>query len=559
MLGGAPARAASPHPRVGPFEELEEATIAELQAGMAAGDFSALDLVNMYLDRIEAIDVDGPALNSIIEVNPDARRLAAQRDSERAAGDVRGPLHGIPFVIKDNIDSGDQMMTTAGSLALVGAPARLDARALWKLRRAGAVLLGKAGLSEWANFRGFDSSSGWSARGGQVRNPYIVDRNPCGSSSGSAAAVSANLAAFALGTETDGSVVCPASACGVVGIKPTVGLVSRSGVVPIAAAQDTIGPMGRTVADAAAVLGAMTGGDLADPATFPSGGNFFKDYTQFLDPNGLAGARIGVLRGGILGGSAEAEAVYEQALEAMSNAGATLVDPADPPSTAEFHNDISELIVLIFEFKRDLNAYLATRTGVPVSTMADVIQFNLDHAAEELLYFGQEWFLLSEFELFTEAEYQQALETGPRLAGRDGIDAILDGEGLDALVAFTNSPAWPNDLINGDHFLTASSHWAAVSGYANITVPGGFSFGLPVGINFIGRRWSEPTLIKLASGFEAATQARMAPQFLPTHELPVGELDLNAHRLAASARRLERLLRAKPMAAKVLERRPRFL
>ncbi|HSL81302.1 MAG TPA: amidase, partial [Thermoanaerobaculia bacterium] len=513
-----------------------------------------------YLERIEALDVNGPALNSIIELNPDARRLAERADAQRAAGDVKGPLHGIPFVIKDNIDTGDRMQTTAGSLALVGAPAHRDARAIWKLRRAGAVLLGKAGLSEWANFRGFNSSSGWSARGGQVRNPFILDRNPCGSSSGSAAAVSANLAAFALGTETDGSVVCPSQACGVVGIKPTVGAVTRSGVVPIAAAQDTIGPMGRTVADAAAALGPMTGGDARDPATFASGGHVFDDYTQFLDPNGLAGARIGVLRAGILGGSAEAEAVYEQALADMEAAGATLVDPADPPSTNAFNNDISELIVLIFEFKRDLNAYLATRTGVPVSTMADVIQFNIDHADEELLYFGQEWFLLSQAEIFTEAEYMQALATGPRLAGTDGIDAALAANDLDALVAFTGSPAWPIDLINGDHFLTASSHWAAVSGYANITVPGGFSFGLPVGINFIGGRWSEPTLIKLASGFEAATQHRVAPQFLPTHELPDGDLELlRAHRLEESAERLERLLRHKPLAAKVLQHRPRFL
>ena len=558
-LHGAPARAASAVPRLGPHEELEEATIAELQALMADGDVSAVDLVDMYFDRIEAIDVEGPALNSIIELNPDARRLARHRDVERAAGRLRGPLHGIPFVVKDNIDSSDRMMTTAGSLALVGASARFDARALWKLRRAGAILLGKAGLSEWANFRGFDSSSGWGARGGQVRNPYIVDRNPCGSSSGSAAAVSANLAAFALGTETDGSVVCPSSACGVVGIKPTVGLISRTGVVPIAHSQDTIGPMGRTVADAAAALGPMTGGDLSDPATFPSGGNFFKDYTQFLDPNGLAGARIGVLRAGIIGFSTEAAIIYEQALQTMADAGAILVDPADPPTTNEFNNDSSEIIVLIYEFKRDLNAYLANRTGVPVSNLLDVIQFNLAHADQELLYFGQEFLELAELEIFSDAEYQQALATGPRLAGPDGIDAILDAEGLDALVAFTGSPAWPIDLINGDHFLTASSHWAAVSGYANITVPGGFSFGLPVGINFIGRRWSEPTLIKLASGFEAVTQTRTTPQFLPTHELPDGDLDLKSRSLAESAARLELLLRHKPLGAKVLERRMRFL
>jgi len=560
-LGSQPARAQNLVPFLGPHEELEEATIADLQAAMESGDLSAVDLVDMYLDRIEAIDVDGPALNSIIEVNPDARRLAERADQQRAAGNVKGPLHGIPFVIKDNIDTGDEMQTAAGSLALVGTPAHRDARAVWKLRRAGAVLLGKCGLSEWANFRGFDSTSGWSGRGGQVRNPFILDRNPCGSSSGSAAAVSANLAAFALGSETDGSVVCPSSACGVVGIKPTIGVISRSGVVPIAHSQDTIGVHGRTVADAAAALGPMTGGDARDPATFASGGHVFDDYTQFLDPDGLAGTRIGVLRAGIIGFSTEAAIIYEQALADIEAAGATLVDPADPPTTDEFNNDSSEIIVLIYEFKRDLNAYLATRTGVPVSSLADVIQFNLDHADEELIYFGQEFLELAELEIFSEAEYMQALATGPRLAGPDGIDAALAANDLNALVAFTGSPAWPIDLVNGDHFLTASSHWAAVSGYANITVPGGFSFGLPVGINFIGGRWSEPTLIKLASGFEAATQHRLAPPFLPTHELPDGDLNLQARRqrLVNNFERLERLLRHRPLTSKVLAHRPRFL
>lgn len=557
-LQGSPARASVVH-RNGPHEEFEEATIAELQQLMESGELSAVDLVDMYLDRIEAIDVEGPALNSIIEINNRARRIAAQRDAERQAGQVRGPLHGIPFVVKDNIDSGDDMQTAAGSLALLGASAPQDARALWKLRRAGAVLLGKAGLSEWANFRGFDSSSGWSARGGQVRNPYLVDRNPCGSSSGSAASVSGNLAAFALGTETDGSVVCPASACGVVGIKPTVGLISRTGVVPIAAAQDTIGPHGRTVADAAATLGPMTGGDLSDPATFASGGNFFKDYTQFLAPDGLVGARIGVARNAIFGSSTESEVVFEAALQAMADAGATLVDPADIPTADQFAADPSETIILVFEFKRDLNAYLANRTGVPVSTMADVIQFNLDHADEELLYFGQEWFELAQAEIFTEEEYQQALETGPRLAGPEGIDAVMAEHDLDALVAYTGSPAWPIDLINGDHFLTASSPWAAVAGYPNVTVPGGFSFGLPVGINFFGGAWSEPTLIKIASGFEAVTQARRKPEFLATHELPDGELDIKAH-ARPTAERLERMLRRGGFESRMSTfRRPRYL
>lgn len=558
-LQGSPARA-SVAPRNGPHEELEEATVAELQQLMESGELSAVDLVDMYLDRIEAIDVEGPALNSVIEVNQRARGIAARRDAERQAGQVRGPLHGIPFVVKDNIDSGDGMQTAAGSLALVGAPATQDARALWKLRRAGAILLGKAGLSEWANFRGFDSSSGWSARGGQVRNPYIVDRNPCGSSSGSGASVSASLAAFTLGTETDGSVVCPSSACGVVGIKPTVGLVSRTGVVPIAAAQDTIGPMGRTVADAAAALGPMTGGDQQDPATFASAGNFFKDYTQFLNPNGLAGARIGVARNAIFGASTESEEVFEAALQAMADAGAILVDPADIPTADQFASDPSETIILVFEFKRDLNAYLANRVGVPVSTMADVIQFNLDHADEELLYFGQEWFELAQAEIFSEEEYQQALQTGPRLAGPDGIDAVMAQHDLDALVAYTGSPAWPIDLINGDHFLTASSPWAAVAGYPNVTVPGGFSFGLPVGVNFFGGAWSEPKLIEVASGFEAVTQARRKPEFLATHELPDGELDVRARHRRPTAERLERMLRSGGFESRMpLFRRPRYL
>lgn len=552
--------------RHGPHEELEEATIAELQAAMTSGDLSAVDLVDMYLDRIEALDVDGgdgPGLNSIIELNPDARRLARHRDDERARGNVRGPLHGIPFVVKDNIDSGDRMLTTAGSLALVGAPAPVDARALWKLRRAGAVLLGKAGLSEWANFRGFDSTSGWSARGGQVRNPYYLDRNPCGSSSGSAAAVSANLAAFALGTETDGSVVCPSSANGVVGLKPTVGLISRTGVVPISHTQDTIGPHGRTVADVAAALGPMTGGDLSDPATFASGGNAFDDYTQFLDPNGLAGARIGVARNAIFGASSESEAVFAQALDAMANAGAILVDPVDIPSAAEFGADPSETIILVYEFKRDLNAYLANRTGVPISSLADAIEFNREHAAEELLYFGQEWFELAQAEIFSEAEYRQALATGPRLAGPEGIDAAIAAHDLDALVAYTGSPAWTIDLVNGDHFLTASSPWAAVAGYPNITVPGGSSFGLPVGINFFAGAWTEPALLRIASGFEAATRARVVPQFLPTLPLPDGTLEaqagglaVHAARLESSAERLGRMLQERGRPA---YRRPRMI
>ncbi len=519
FVGGSEARAGA-WPKVGPAPELEDTSIADLQLAMAERQISSAELVDQYLARIEALDRNGPLLNSVIEINPEARRIAMARDRERKNGQVRGPLHGIPFLIKDNIDSGDTMQTTAGSLALVGSPASQDARALWKLRRAGAVLLGKTGLSEWANFRGFESSSGWSGRGGQVRNPYVLDRNPCGSSSGSGAATSASLCAFALGTETDGSVVCPATTNGIVGIKPTLGLITRTGVVPISHNQDTIGVHGRTVADAAAVLGAMTGGDPADPATFASAGNFFKDYTQFLDPNGLQGMRIGVARDAIFGSSDEANAIFEQALEAIAAAGATVVDPAPIPNADEFANDPSETIVLIFDFKRDLNAYLANRTGVPIATLADAIQFNLDHADEELQFFGQEFFLLAEADIFSDAAYQQALATGPRLAGPDGIDAALAMNDVDALVAVTGSPAWTTDLVTGDHFLTSSSPYPAVAGYPNITVPAGNAFGLPVGINFFAGAWSEPTLIKIASGFEAATQARIRPQFIDSLPLP---------------------------------------
>ena len=503
----------------GPAPGLEGATVAELQAAMEDGSLSASQLVHLYLARIRALDRNGPGVNSIIQINPDAAAIARQLDAERRNGQVRGPLHGIPIVIKDNIDTGDRMLTTAGSLALVGDPAPDDAFAIARLREAGAIILGKAGLSEWANFRGFESSSGWSGRGGQVRNPYVLDRNPCGSSSGSGAAASASFAAAALGSETDGSIVCPASTNGVVGIKPTVGLVSRDGVVPISHTQDTIGVHGRTVADAAAFLGAMTGVDPADPKTAASAGNSFSDYTQFVDPDGLVGARIGVARQ-LTGFTGETDAIFEQAVQALADAGATIVDPVDIPSFDEFQNDSSEIIVLVYEFKRDLNAYLASRTGVPVADMADVIQFNLDHAAEELQYFGQEWFELAQAEIFSEAEYLDALERGPRLAGEEGIDAALAANGLDALIAPTGAPAWTTDLVNGDNFLGGSSGFAAVAGYPIVTVPAGDAFGLPVGVSFMASAWSEPTLIRLAAGFEAAAAARITPRYVPSLPLP---------------------------------------
>jgi amidase len=541
MLGASAAAAKTPLSDAA--VALEEATIAELQDAMTKGGLTSLALVNMYLERVASIDEAGPALNAVLEINPDARRIAKQLDRERKNGHVRGPLHGIPLLLKGNIDTADRMTTTAGSLALVGDAPHQDATVAARLRAAGAVILGKTNLSEWANFRGFNSSSGWSGQGGQTRNPYVLDRNPCGSSSGSAASVAANLCAAGLGTETDGSIVCPATINGTIGIKPTVGLTSRAGVIPISHTQDTIGPHARTVADAAAVLSALVGVDPRDPATAASAGKFSTDYTQFLDADGLSGARIGVARGGgFTGYSEETDAIFEQALAAMADAGAVLVDPAEIPTIDQLNADLAELIVLVFEFKRDLNAYLATRTGVPVHTMADVIAFNNAHAAQELQYFGQEWFLLSQQEIFSEQEYNDALIRGHLLAGANGIDAILAQEHLDALVAPTGSPSWPIDLINGDHFTGASSGPCAVAGYPIINVPAGFASGLPVGISFMGTAFSEPKLIKLASGFEHATQVRRPPTFIPTLPLPRGIDPFSGKSAAPAAVRLERMM-----------------
>ncbi|HSK80052.1 MAG TPA: amidase, partial [Thermoanaerobaculia bacterium] len=426
LLGTTSPAAAQNTPTVEPAQDIVEATIAELQAAMTRGGLTSRNLVDMYLDRIRELDQSGPEVFSVLEVNPDARRIARRLDRERRNGNVRGPLHGIPILLKDNIDTGDRMETTAGSLALSGAPAPRDSTVAARLRAAGAVILGKANLSEWANFRGFGSSSGWSGKGGQTKNPYVLDRNPCGSSSGSAAAVSANFVTVALGTETDGSIVCPSHINGVVGIKPTVGLTSRAGVIPISHTQDTVGPHARTVADAAAVLGALVGVDPRDPATAASAGHFQTDYTQFVDPNGLQGARIGVPRGGgFWGYSQHTDAVAEAAIEAMRDAGAVIVDEAEIPTIDELNADPAEIIVLIYEFKRDLNAYLATRTGVPANTLAEVIEFNLEHAGRELKWFGQEFLELAQAEIFTEEEYLAALERGRRLAGVEGIDAAL--------------------------------------------------------------------------------------------------------------------------------------
>jgi amidase len=508
----------------GPVPEIEEMTIAQMQSELAAGRLSAHQLAQKYLTRIDGIDRRGARLNSVLEVNPDAEAIARDLDAERRRGQIRGALHGIPILLKDNIDTADRMQTTAGSLALVGRPAPRDSTVAAKLRAAGAVILGKTNLSEWANFRSFFSSSGWSGRGGQCLNPYVLDRNPCGSSSGSGAAVSANLTAGSLGTETDGSIVCPGSANGVVGIKPTVGLTSRAGVIPISHSQDGVGPHCRTVADAAAVLGAIVSktADPRDPATSPNRNKVFTDYTQFLDTNGLKGARIGIARAGMSGFSDETNAVFETAVQAIRDAGAIVFDPTDIPTIDEINSGADEIVVLVYEFKDDLNAYLATRSGVPVGSMADVIAFNIAHADTELKFFGQEWFELAQARInpftgnvITAAEYQAALSHERLIGGPQGIDAALASHNLDALVSPTGSPAWTTDVVNGDHFLGASSGPAAIAGYPSITVPAGDAFGLPVGISFIGTGYSEPKLIKLASGFEAATKARKKPTFLP--------------------------------------------
>jgi amidase len=524
LAGGAllPIAATEPRPASrGPHRDLEEATITDLQTAMAAGPLTSLELVRRYRARIEAIDRRGPRLNAVIEENPDAESIAAALDAERRARGARGPLHGIPVLIKDNIDTADRMQTTAGSLALLGSLPARDATMAARLRAAGAVILGKTNLSEWANMRSGRSTSGWSGRGGQTRNPYVLTHDPCGSSSGSAVAVSANLCVAALGTETDGSIVCPSHINGVVGIKPTVGLTSRAGVVPISHNQDTVGPHARTVRDAAILLGALTGVDPRDPATAASDGHSRTDYTPCLDPNGLRGSRIGVARKTFFGYSEHADRVIEAALAVLRAQGATLVDPADLPSIEELATSQAEMVVLLYDLKADLAAYLAGRVsdpslaGAPVPrTLADLIAFNEAHRTEEMTWFGQELFEQAEGKgPLTDQAYIDALETCRRLGGREGIDAVMDRNRLDALVAPTGGPAWPIDPVNGDHFLGASSSAAAIVGYPLINVPAGDAFGLPIGITFMGRAWSEPTLIRLAYAYEQASQARRAPGY----------------------------------------------
>jgi amidase len=484
---------------------------------MAAGALDSRTLTRAYLDRIAAIDKAGPAVNAIIELNPDAMAEAAARDAERGAGKVRGPLHGIPVLLKDNIDA-VPMVNSAGSLALADNRPAHDAFLVQRLRAAGAVILGKTNLSEWANFRSTHASSGWTGRGGQTRNPYVLDRNPCGSSSGTGSAIAANMAAIGVGTETDGSVICPAAMTGLVGIKPTLGLVSRGGIIPLAHSQDTAGPMTRTVADAAALLTAMAGSDPADAATSAADAHA-TDYTRFLQPGALAGKRIGVIRK-LAGMEPNADRALEQAIAVLRAQGATVVDPVDVPNIDKLGDD--EFTVLLYEFKHDVAAYLAGAEVAP-KTLADLIAFNKAHADAEMPWFGQELFEMAEAKgPLTDQAYVDALARAKRRAGPEGIDAALRANKLDALLAPSWGPAYTTDPVLGDHVVSGDptiggvSQITSVAGYPSITVPAGFAHELPVGIVFMGAAWSEPTLIGIAYGYEQATHARKPPKFLPT-------------------------------------------
>jgi amidase len=505
---------AEPAPAQVPAFELDEATIDQLQDAMKSGRYTAASLTMEYMARVGAVDRSGPRVNSVIELNPDALAIADRLDAERKAKGPRGRLHGIPVLIKDNIDTADRMRTSAGSLALgESIPAR-DAFIVQRLREAGAVLLGKTNLSEWANFRSTRSTSGWSGRGGLTRNPYALDRNACGSSSGTGAAIAANFAAIGIGTETDGSIVCPSNANGLVGFKPTVGLWSRSGIVPISHSQDTAGPMCRTVRDAAILLGALAGADARDAAT-AGRSKADVDYTRALDAKGLNGARIGVLRK-MVGGDSRVARVFDDAILAMRSAGATIVDPVDIPNASRL--DDPELDVLLYEFKADLNAYLATLgPEAPQKTLADVIRYNVANRDREMPYFNQELFERAQAKgPLTTPAYRTALATCRRLSRSEGIDLAVKSHKLDALVAPTGGPAWLTDLVNGDHFTGGSSTLAAVAGYPTVTVPAGFIFGLPVGLSFIGSAWSEARLLRVAYAFEQQTHSRRPPKFLPT-------------------------------------------
>ncbi len=500
----------SPKPGLTAFD-LNEITIDDLQQKMTSGEISAESLCQKYLDRIKLVD---PVLKSVIELNPDALEIARQLDEERKTGKVRGPLHGIPILIKDNSDTFDKMQTTAGSLALEGNIANVDAFIVKKLRDAGAVLLGKTNLSEWANFRSTNSSSGWSGRGGQVRNPYCLDRSPCGSSSGTGAAVAANLCAIGIGTETNGSIVCPSGINGIVGIKPTLGMWSRRGIIPIAHSQDTAGPMARTVKDAAVLLGALAAFDPTDAETHLEKGEIFNDYTQFLDSNGLTGMRIGIASE-MTGFNAKVDALFKQAVETLKANGAEIIDEIKFENLRKW--DDPSYQVLLYEFKADLNKYLAEHPLAPVKTMEEIIEFNKKNADREMPWFDQEIFIEAQAKGdLTSPEYLKALEDSKRFAGKEGIEAVMEKYNLDVVIAQTNGPAWTIDWVNGDHFSGGSSSPAAISGYPNITVPMGYVHGLPVGISFFGKAWSEPVLLKIAYAYEQATKHRKAPGFLET-------------------------------------------
>jgi amidase len=490
---------------------LNEITVDELQKKMESGEMSSAQICEMYLERIKQVD---PVLKSVIEINPDALEIARNLDIARKEGKIRGVLHGIPVLFKDNIDTGDNMQTTAGSLALEGNIAQKDAFIIKKLREAGTVLLGKTNLSEWANFRSESSSSGWSGRGGQVRNPFCLDRSPCGSSSGTGAAVSANLCAIGIGTETNGSIVCPSGVNGIVGIKPTLGMWSRQGIIPIAHSQDTAGPMARTVKDAAILLGALAEFDSSDAETHIEKGEIFTDYTQFLDENGLAGMRIGIASE-MIGFNTKVDAIFKQAVEVLKSIGAEIIEEVKFENRRKWGDPSYQ--VLLYEFKADLNKYLQEHPGAPVKSMEEIIEFNKNNADREMPWFDQEIFEMaqSKGDLTTE-EYLTALKDSKKYAGKEGIDAVMEEHKLDAIIAQTNGPAWTIDWVNGDHFSGGSSSPAAISGYPNITVPMGFVHGLPVGISFFGKAWSEPTLLKIAYAYEQATKHRKSPGFLET-------------------------------------------
>jgi amidase len=514
-LLAAPGCARPPAPAATP--ELADSDIAGLQQAMVDGTLTSRQITQWSLDRIAALDDAGPTLNAVIATNPDALSIADERDSERKAGRVRGPLHGIPVLIKDNIDTADRMPTTAGSLALAGAPAPRDAEVVRRLRDAGAVILGKTNLSEWANIRSTRSSSGWSAVGGQTRNPHVLDRSPCGSSSGSGVAVAAGLAVAAIGTETDGSIVCPASANGIVGFKPTVGLVSRRGIVPIAHSQDTAGPMTRSVADAAIVLEIIAGDDAADPATAKAPARQ-AGFASALESAGLQGRRFGIVRNH--GGGPAGEPILDLAVATLRAQGAEVVDPVVLRPSAEYAED--ELAVLLFELKADLAKYLTERATHPHRSLADVIAFNEREAAAELRWFGQELFIEAEKKVGLDLrEHRDKVARIQRLAGPEGIDAALTANRLDALVAISCSPAWSIDLVTGDNgAATCSTSPAAVAGYPSVSVPAGFVHGLPVGVSFFAGAWQDAELLAIAHAFEMAHAARRAPAYQATIALP---------------------------------------